>query len=74
MDTSPLRNVFESNHPGHIRRKLPSTPRKSVYTNKAERSLLCCTWGQDGAAAFETSPTNFAHSPAYTPEGFQVVE
>ncbi|OJJ62268.1 hypothetical protein ASPSYDRAFT_40900 [Aspergillus sydowii CBS 593.65] len=37
-------------------------------------SLLCCTWGQDGAAALETTPTNFVHSPAYTPKGFQVVD
>lgn len=38
-----------------------------------QRSFLCCTWGQDGAAALEGSGT-VLHSPAYTPEGFQVVE
>ncbi|KAL2852506.1 Ribokinase-like protein [Aspergillus pseudoustus] len=41
-------------------------------TRKA--SLLCCTWGQDGAAALETSTRNLVHSPAYCPAGFQVVD
>ncbi|KAL4802776.1 pfkB family kinase [Aspergillus unguis] len=36
-------------------------------------SLLCCTWGQDGAAALEPSGS-VVHSPAHTPEGFQVVD
>ncbi|KAL4999284.1 Ribokinase-like protein [Aspergillus recurvatus] len=36
--------------------------------------LLCCTWGQDGAAALEPTAGNFVQSPAYMPEGFQVVD
>ncbi|KAL4797402.1 Ribokinase-like protein [Aspergillus venezuelensis] len=37
-------------------------------------SLLCCTWGQDGAAALEVRTGKVVHSPAYTPEGFQVAD
>ncbi|KAL4943889.1 hypothetical protein BDV06DRAFT_188923 [Aspergillus oleicola] len=37
-------------------------------------SLLCCTWGQDGAAALEVATGKVVHSLAYTPEGFQVVD
>ncbi|KAL3461121.1 Ribokinase-like protein [Aspergillus heterothallicus] len=37
-------------------------------------SLLCCTWGEDGAVALETSTRNLIHSPAYTLSGFQVVD
>ncbi|KAL4929224.1 ketohexokinase [Aspergillus undulatus] len=37
-------------------------------------TLLCCTWGGDGAAGLENRSGNFVHSPAYTPEGFQVVD
>ncbi|KAL2821776.1 Ribokinase-like protein [Aspergillus cavernicola] len=37
-------------------------------------SLLCCTWGQDGAVALETKSGDIIHSPAYTPLGLQVVD
>ncbi|KAL4960307.1 ketohexokinase [Aspergillus stella-maris] len=33
-------------------------------------SLLCCTWGQDGAAALEVKTGKVVHSSAYTPENF----
>ncbi|KAL4988230.1 Ribokinase-like protein [Aspergillus falconensis] len=37
-------------------------------------TFLCCTWGQDGAAALEPTAANVMYRPAYTPEGFQVVD
>ncbi|KAL6231067.1 hypothetical protein BDW75DRAFT_221214 [Aspergillus navahoensis] len=37
-------------------------------------TLLCCTWGQDGSAALEPIAGGITHCPAYTPEGFQVVD
>ncbi|KAL3485421.1 Ribokinase-like protein [Aspergillus germanicus] len=46
--------------------------KQSLLTQNA--SLLCCTWGQDGAVALETSTRNLVHSPAYTPSGFQVID
>ncbi|KAL4907426.1 hypothetical protein BDW74DRAFT_176195 [Aspergillus multicolor] len=46
--------------------------KQSSRTRKA--SLLCCTWGQDGAAALEPPTGNSIHSPAYTPTGFRVVD
>ncbi|OQE41960.1 hypothetical protein PENCOP_c004G00446 [Penicillium coprophilum] len=36
-------------------------------------SLLCCTWGHDGAAALEPKTGNFAHVPAHT-EGLGVTD
>ncbi|KAJ5373025.1 hypothetical protein N7517_005031, partial [Penicillium concentricum] len=36
-------------------------------------SLLCCTWGHDGAAALEPKTGNFAHVPAHT-EGLGVID
>ncbi|KAJ5093106.1 pfkB family kinase [Penicillium angulare] len=38
------------------------------------RSLLFCTWGQDGAAAFEPSTGQFVHAEAYTTTNFRVVD
>ncbi|KAL4916095.1 Ribokinase-like protein [Aspergillus aurantiobrunneus] len=46
--------------------------KQSSLTRNA--SLLCCTWGQVGAAALETLSGNVVHSPAYTPQGFQVAD
>ncbi|KAJ5727599.1 Ribokinase-like protein [Penicillium malachiteum] len=37
-------------------------------------SLLCCTWGQDGAAAFETRTTQFVHAEVDTAPDFQVID
>ncbi|KAL4972565.1 Ribokinase-like protein [Aspergillus desertorum] len=37
-------------------------------------TLLCCTWGQNGAAALEPTAGNVVHSQAYTPKGFHVVD
>lgn len=38
------------------------------------RILLCCTWGQDGADAFEPGIGEFVHVDAYTSADFRVVE
>ncbi|KAL4741049.1 Ribokinase-like protein [Aspergillus similis] len=46
--------------------------KQSTLLGKA--TLLCCTWGQDGAAALEPRAGNTVHSPAYTPNRFQVVD
>ncbi|KAJ0421971.1 Ribokinase-like protein [Aspergillus carlsbadensis] len=46
--------------------------KQSSLTRNA--SLLCCTWGQDGAVALETNTRNLVHSPAYTPPGFELVD
>ncbi|KAI9372164.1 Ribokinase-like protein [Aspergillus egyptiacus] len=46
--------------------------RQSSLTRHA--SLLCCTWGENGAVAFEPKTGYFVHSPAYTPPGFTVVD
>ncbi|CAG8890596.1 unnamed protein product [Penicillium egyptiacum] len=40
---------------------------QSLKTSRA--SLLCCTWGHEGAAAFEPKTGNFAHVPAHIEEG-----
>ncbi|KKK18713.1 hypothetical protein ARAM_001216 [Aspergillus rambellii] len=45
---------------------------QSSITPKA--SLICCTWGEDGAVGFETGPKNLVHSQAYTPPDFQLVD
>ncbi|KAJ5790883.1 uncharacterized protein N7518_007894 [Penicillium psychrosexuale] len=39
---------------------------QSLKTSRA--SLLCCTWGHDGAAALEPNTGKFAHVPAHTEE------
>ncbi|KAJ5445520.1 hypothetical protein N7491_001602 [Penicillium cf. griseofulvum] len=39
---------------------------QSLKTSRA--SLLCCTWGHDGAAALEPKTGTFAHIPAHTEE------
>ncbi|KAJ5824972.1 hypothetical protein N7447_007312, partial [Penicillium robsamsonii] len=44
---------------------------QSLKTSRA--SLLCCTWGHDGAAALEPKTSNFAHVPAHT-EGLGVID
>ncbi|RDW70738.1 ketohexokinase [Aspergillus mulundensis] len=46
--------------------------KQSSQTRNA--SFLCCTWGQDGAAALEPFTERLVHSPAYTPKGFKVVD
>ncbi|CAG8151468.1 unnamed protein product [Penicillium olsonii] len=46
-----------------LRKQMPKT---------RQASLLCCTWGDDGAAALEPTTGDFAHVPAHTVE--QVVE
>ncbi|KAL4866062.1 hypothetical protein BDV12DRAFT_139099 [Aspergillus spectabilis] len=46
--------------------------KQSSLTRNA--SLLCCTWGQDGAMGFEPKLDNIVHSSADTPEGFHVVD
>jgi ketohexokinase len=38
------------------------------------RSLLCCTWGHEGAAVLELPALVYRHSPAYTEPGHQIVE
>lgn len=38
------------------------------------RSLLLCTWGEDGAGALEPDTGKFVHVAAYTREGFEVIE
>ncbi|KAJ5541623.1 pfkB family kinase [Penicillium frequentans] len=44
-------------------------------STKAQNAiLLCCTWGQDGADAFEPGTGEFVHVDAYTSAGFQVVD
>lgn len=40
----------------------------------AKASLLCCTWGQDGATVLETSTSSLIHVPGYTEKDFQVVD
>ncbi|KAL3476797.1 Ribokinase-like protein [Aspergillus californicus] len=40
----------------------------------SKASLLCCTWGQDGAAAFEPKTGSIVHSPAYKPPDFHVID
>ncbi|KAJ5178761.1 hypothetical protein N7492_001971 [Penicillium capsulatum] len=45
-----------------------------VFYSKTWASLLCCTWGQDGAAAFKPSTDQFVHSKPETTEDFIVVE
>ncbi|KAL5336263.1 Ribokinase-like protein [Aspergillus crustosus] len=45
---------------------------QSAFIHNA--SLLCCTWGQDGAVGFEPKLGNMLHSPAYTPEGFRIID
>ncbi|KAL4884410.1 Ribokinase-like protein [Aspergillus karnatakaensis] len=37
-------------------------------------SLLCCTWGQDGAVGFDPKLNKLVQSPAHTPERFQVAD
>ncbi|KAI2793323.1 hypothetical protein POX_b03377 [Penicillium oxalicum] len=37
-------------------------------------SLLCCTWGQDGASALQPANGNLVYAPAFTVEGFQVID
>ncbi|RHZ72355.1 hypothetical protein CDV55_105580 [Aspergillus turcosus] len=37
-------------------------------------SLLCCTWGEDGAVALDTQAGELLHSPAYTAPGFEIVD
>lgn len=37
-------------------------------------SLLCCTWGHEGASALELPSFKYKHSPAYTEEKAPVVE
>ena len=49
-------------------KRAPQTPFNLTFS----RSLLCCTWGDDGAAALEPTTGDFAHVPAHTVE--QVVE
>ncbi|KAJ5968996.1 hypothetical protein N7501_005244 [Penicillium viridicatum] len=39
---------------------------QSLKTSRA--TLLCCTWGHDGAAALEPKTCKFAHVPAHTEE------
>ncbi|KAE8356634.1 pfkB family kinase [Aspergillus coremiiformis] len=46
--------------------------KQSSLTPKAQ--FLFCTWGQDGAAALETSTGELIHSPAYTAADFKVVD
>ncbi|XRM39748.1 hypothetical protein ABZX51_003090 [Aspergillus tubingensis] len=46
--------------------------KESTLTRKA--SLLCCTWGQDGAVAFEPKTQTLVHSPAYSAANFQVID
>ncbi|CAG7954820.1 unnamed protein product [Penicillium salamii] len=46
-----------------LRKQMPQTRRAS---------LLCCTWGDEGAAALEPKTGNFAHIPAHTSE--QIVD
>ncbi|PYI03808.1 pfkB family kinase [Aspergillus sclerotiicarbonarius CBS 121057] len=45
---------------------------QATLTRKA--SLLCCTWGQSGAVAFETKTQSLVHRPAYSSADFQVVD
>ncbi|PYH99935.1 pfkB family kinase [Aspergillus ellipticus CBS 707.79] len=46
--------------------------KQSVIARKA--SLLCCTWGQNGAVALETKSKSMIHSPAYSAVDFKVVD
>ncbi|KAJ5115305.1 hypothetical protein NUU61_001064 [Penicillium alfredii] len=46
--------------------------KRSKLTRKA--TLLCCTWGQDGADAFEPGTGTLAHVGAYSAEDFRVVD
>ncbi|RJE19934.1 pfkB family carbohydrate kinase [Aspergillus sclerotialis] len=46
--------------------------KQAELTRKA--SLLCCTWGQDGAFALETGSGNLIHRPAHSGPGFKVVD
>ncbi|MCJ1465883.1 hypothetical protein MMC07_004502 [Pseudocyphellaria aurata] len=45
---------------------------QAVLAPKA--SLLCCTWGHEGASALEMPGFNYKHTPAYTEETFHVVD
>ncbi|PWY94931.1 pfkB family kinase [Aspergillus sclerotioniger CBS 115572] len=46
--------------------------KQSIVTRKA--SLLCCTWGQSGAVAFDIKTRSLIHRPAYSAADFQVVD
>ncbi|PWY86901.1 pfkB family kinase [Aspergillus heteromorphus CBS 117.55] len=53
------------------------TPEECILQQSAvarKASLLCCTWGQDGAVARDTKSQVTIYSPAYSAEGFQVVD
>ncbi|KAJ5386298.1 pfkB family kinase [Penicillium cosmopolitanum] len=43
-------------------------------TQAPNASLLCCTWGKDGACALEPATGKFVHAPAYTEDNFQVID
>lgn len=47
---------------------------RPALTDLIYSSLLCCTWGADGAAVFEPSTGTYFHKPAWLPPYSSVVE
>lgn len=45
-----------------------------ILVSYPTRSLLLCTWGQDGAGAFEPNTGKFVHMVPETADDFQVIE
>ena len=67
------RSVFENKKRGPPRRKL-TFPKLSFdensRTNASSRQLLFCTWGEDGAAAFDLTSREYYQNTAHElPEG-----
>lgn len=57
----------------HTRVSLLLSYNRSILSWPA-RTLLCCTWGQEGAGGFEPNTGKFVHVAPETAEDFQVVE
>ena len=48
--------------------------RVSDCAEKLSSSLLCCTWGHEGASALELPSFAYEHSPAYVEAELRVIE
>lgn len=72
------RHVCWSNPRRHRMRNYQLGPYRAInaywHERTIARSLLCCTWGKDGACALEPATGKFVHAPAYTEDNFQVIE
>jgi hypothetical protein len=77
MGTMALKNVFDTKQPWHRERKFP--PHKPFILLQeliimCARSLLCCTWGEDGASIFEPVTDTYIQKPAFVYTNALVVE